>query len=60
MVALALTGHDDPATAERCRAAGCRTVLSKPVRAADLVRALAEAGVGVGGVAPTGGATDRA
>jgi hypothetical protein len=35
-------------------------VLSKPVRAADLVRALAEAGVGVAGAAPTGGETDRA
>jgi CheY-like chemotaxis protein len=60
MVALALTGHDDPATAARCRAAGCRTVLSKPVRAADLVRALAEAGVGVAGAAPTDGAPDPA
>jgi CheY-like chemotaxis protein len=45
-VALALTGHDDPATAARCRAAGCRAVLVKPVRAAALVAALADAGVG--------------
>jgi CheY-like chemotaxis protein len=44
-LAIALTGHDDPATAARCRAAGCRAVLVKPVRAADLVRTLADAGV---------------
>ncbi len=42
---LALTGHDDPDTAARCRAAGCRAVLVKPVRAAALVAALADAGV---------------
>lgn len=30
-VAVALTGHDDPATVDRCRAAGCRDVLLKPV-----------------------------
>ncbi len=42
---LALTGHDDPETAARCRAAGCRAVLVKPVRPATLVQALAAAGV---------------
>jgi CheY-like chemotaxis protein len=40
---LALTGHDDPETAARCLAAGCRAVLAKPVRAAALVAALAAA-----------------
>ena len=50
--ALALTGHDDPDTAARCLAAGCRAVLAKPVRAATLVRALAEAGVAA--AAPAG------
>lgn len=44
-IAIALTGHDDPETAARCRAVGCRAVLTKPVRAAVLVRALADAGV---------------
>lgn len=42
---LALTGHDDPDTVARCLAAGCLTVLVKPVRAAVLVGALADAGV---------------
>ncbi len=42
---LALTGHDDPETVARCRAAGCRAVLVKPVRSAALLGALAEAGV---------------
>jgi CheY-like chemotaxis protein len=45
--AIALTGHDDPGTAARCLAAGCRAVLTKPVRAAVLVQALAAAGVAV-------------
>ena len=49
--ALALTGHDDPDTAARCLAAGCRAVLTKPVRGAALVRALAEAGVAAGAAA---------
>lgn len=44
-VAFALTGHDDPETEARCHAAGCRAVLVKPVRARDLVAALAAAGV---------------
>ena len=40
--AIALTGHDDPATAERCRAAGCVAVLVKPVRTAELLRGIRE------------------
>jgi len=47
-IAIALTGHDDPATAARCREAGCQAVLTKPVRAAALVQALAEVGVVAG------------
>ena len=39
---VALTGHDDPETAARCRAAGCVAVLVKPVRAAALLRGIAE------------------
>jgi CheY-like chemotaxis protein len=34
---VALTGHDDQATVERCRAAGCTDVLVKPVPARQLV-----------------------
>jgi CheY-like chemotaxis protein len=30
-VAVALTGHDDESLAARCRAAGCRDVMLKPV-----------------------------
>ena len=30
-VVVALTGHDDAATIERCTAAGCRAVLVKPI-----------------------------
>ena len=37
-VAVALTGHDDPATAERCAALGCTEVLVKPVPTRDLLR----------------------
>lgn len=37
---IALTGHDDPDTAARCRAAGCHDVLAKPVSSAALLRAL--------------------
>ena len=40
--AVALTGHDDPETEARCRAAGCVAVLVKPVRAAALLRGIAE------------------
>ena len=47
-VAIALTGHDDPGTAARCREAGCRAVLTKPVRMAALMQALAAAGVAPG------------
>jgi CheY-like chemotaxis protein len=39
---VALTGHDDPALAERCRAAGCRDVLVKPVPIRHLQAKLAE------------------
>src|SRR6476661_4003279 len=35
-VVVALTGHDDPATFERCAGAGCRTVLVKPIRPLEL------------------------
>jgi CheY-like chemotaxis protein len=37
-VTVALTGHDDPLTVERCRAAGCRDVLLKPVPVRELLR----------------------
>jgi len=37
-VALAMTGHDDPGTRERCLAAGCRDVLVKPVPTRELLR----------------------
>jgi CheY-like chemotaxis protein len=40
--AVALTGHDDPETAERCLAAGCRAVLVKPVRPAVLLASMRE------------------
>jgi CheY-like chemotaxis protein len=40
-VAVALTGHDDPATIARCRAAGCRAVLLKPVPARELLALVA-------------------
>jgi len=40
VVAIALTGHDDPSTEARCRAAGCRAVLVKPVRSATLLATL--------------------
>lgn len=30
-IVVALTGHDDPVTFARCTAAGCRTVLVKPI-----------------------------
>ena len=38
---VALTGHDDTQTAERCRAAGCADVLVKPVPARELVAKVA-------------------
>jgi len=37
---VALTGHDDPATDARCRAAGCDQVWVKPVRSAVVVAGL--------------------
>lgn len=40
-VTVALTGHDDPGLARRCRDAGCRDVLLKPVPARELVSRLA-------------------
>jgi CheY-like chemotaxis protein len=40
--AVALTGHDDPETEARCLAAGCIAVLVKPVRAAVLLRGIAD------------------
>lgn len=44
---LALTGHDDPETEARCRAAGCAGVLVKPVRGKGLLDALK--GLAIGG-----------
>jgi CheY-like chemotaxis protein len=41
-VTVALTGHDDSLTVRRCRAAGCRDVLLKPVPVRDLLRRAAE------------------
>lgn len=41
-VTVALTGHDDPLTVQRCRAAGCRDVLLKPVPVRDLLRRATE------------------
>ena len=37
-VAVALTGHDEPAIAERCAALGCAAVLLKPVPTRELLR----------------------
>jgi len=37
-VAVALTGHDDPALAARCAELGCTEVLLKPVPTRDLLR----------------------
>lgn len=37
---IALTGHADEATRQRCMEAGCRDVLVKPVPSSDLVRRL--------------------
>ena len=34
---VALTGHDAREVAERCRSAGCRSVLVKPVTSAELL-----------------------
>lgn len=35
---VALTGHDDPVTRERCLTAGCADVLVKPVPARELLK----------------------
>ncbi|HJR64034.1 MAG TPA: response regulator [Gemmatimonadaceae bacterium] len=39
-VTIAVTGHDDAATRERCLRAGCREVLVKPIDASSLPRRL--------------------
>lgn len=41
-VIVALTGHDDVGTRERCLAAGCTDVMVKPVPVRELVRRVAE------------------
>jgi CheY-like chemotaxis protein len=41
-VTVALTGRDEPEVHERCLAAGCRTVLVKPVPSRELMRLVAE------------------
>lgn len=41
-VTVALTGHDDVLTVDRCRAAGCRDVLLKPVPVRELLRRAGE------------------
>jgi CheY-like chemotaxis protein len=41
-IVVALTGHDDVATAERCTAAGCRAVLVKPIASMKLKGQIAE------------------
>lgn len=35
-VAVAVTGHDEPAVRERCLDAGCRAVLVKPISSSQL------------------------
>lgn len=35
-IVVALTGHDDPETLERCTSAGCRAVLVKPIKPLQL------------------------
>lgn len=37
---IALTGHDDDLTRERCLAAGCQTVLMKPISPRTLLAAV--------------------
>lgn len=41
-VTVALTGHEDALTVQRCRAAGCRDVLLKPVPIRELLRRASE------------------
>jgi two-component system KDP operon response regulator KdpE len=40
-VTVALTGHDDPDTVQRCLDAGCAAVLAKPVPIRELLRRMA-------------------
>jgi CheY-like chemotaxis protein len=39
---VAMTGHDDAATRERCLRAGCAAVLLKPVPTRELLRLVAD------------------
>jgi DNA-binding response OmpR family regulator len=39
---VAMTGHDDAATRQRCLDAGCRAVMVKPVPARELLRRVKE------------------
>ena len=41
-VTVALTGHDDSDTVQRCLDAGCAAVLGKPVPIRELLRRMAE------------------
>ena len=41
-IVVALTGHDDPDTLERCLSAGCRAVLVKPIKPLQLKSQIAE------------------
>jgi len=41
-IVVALTGHDDAATLERCTSAGCRAVLVKPIQPMKLKSQIAE------------------
>ena len=52
-VTVALTGHDDDATVARCRAAGCRAVLLKPVPTRELL-AMVEGWLDDGGASGDG------
>lgn len=40
-IVIALTGHDDPETRERCLASGCADVFVKPVPARELLNRIA-------------------
>ena len=53
-VSVALTGRDEPEVIERCKAAGCREVLLKPVPVAALLRKSRE-WLGASGVRESGG-----
>lgn len=41
-VTVALTGHDERAVLERCRSAGCRAVLVKPIQPRVLLKQIGE------------------